>query len=206
MKIIALIFVIIVFVIIAAVICLPEKLSLGTFGILALTLIVLVLYAYDTNSIARVTNERWMREGGLGTTYSMEVVGEKGSPGRTYFRIHNHSTLIVRAKVNCNFKVYGKSIKSYSQFDGIDIWLVFPLQISQEWFEIESLLKENGRDFTTLMQERTEGNRGNQLTMNLELKFWDEFGKKLNLPARHYHFDFQEWKWIPKLTEVNSKT
>jgi len=61
-------------------------LTLGTFVILALTLIVLVWYAYDTNSIARVTRERWLREGVLSTTYGMQLIGEKGQAGRTLFR------------------------------------------------------------------------------------------------------------------------
>ena len=57
-------------------------LNIGNFIILAFTLIVLIWYAYDTNLIARVTRERWMRDGVLSTTYSMELIGEKGQPGR----------------------------------------------------------------------------------------------------------------------------
>ena len=73
-------------------------LGLGNFIVLALTLVVLVWYAYDTNSIARITRDRWVREGVLTTTYSMELVGDKGQAGRTLVRIHNPSTLVVRAK------------------------------------------------------------------------------------------------------------
>ena len=96
-------------------------------GSIFLTLIVLVWYAYDTNSIARVTRERWMREGVLGTTYSMELVGQKGEPGRTLFRIHNPSTLVVRARVACNFRIYGEPVGADPLYDGKETWL--PLDI-----------------------------------------------------------------------------
>lgn len=92
-----------------------EPLALGTFIILTLTLIVLVWYAYDTNSMARVTRERWMRDGVLSTTYSMDLIGARGDAGRTLFRIHNPSTLIVRARVTCNFRVYGTPTKSVAR-------------------------------------------------------------------------------------------
>jgi hypothetical protein len=156
----------------------PTKnaLSLGNFIILALTLIVLVWYAYDTNSIARVTRERWMREGVLSTTYSMELIGEKGQAGRTLFRIHNPSTLIVRAKVACNFRLYGDPITADPLYDGKDIWLAFPQQTSQGWFEIESLLQKKGKDVAAMIAEYTPDNRKNQFTMDLELEFWDELG------------------------------
>lgn len=212
MKIVAIGFFIIVFVITLSVICTewiskndPNILGISNFVILALTLIVLVWYAYDTNSIARVTRERWLREGVLGTSYSMEVIGERGTQGRTLFRIHNPSTLIVRAKVNCNFKLHGKPINSFSLFDGTDIWLLFPLQMTQGWFEIESLLKQNGKDVASLTRERTLDNCESQLTMNLELRFWDELGNHRDLPARHHHFDFEQWVWIPRLAEAKEK-
>jgi len=68
-------------------------LSIGSFVILGLTLIVLVCYAYDTNSMARVTRERWMRDGVLSTTYSMELVGQKGQAAVrcSGFTIHQRS-------------------------------------------------------------------------------------------------------------------
>ncbi len=119
-----------------------DALALGNFLILALTLIVLVWYAYDTNSIARVARERWMREGVLSATYSMELIGNRGEAGRTLFRIHNPSTLLVRATVACNFRIYGDLIKAGPAYDGEDVWLVFPQQMSQGWFEIESLLQK----------------------------------------------------------------
>jgi hypothetical protein len=125
----------------------PETtaLGLGNFIVLALTLIVLTWYAYDTNSIARITRDRWMREGVLATTYSIELVGEKGQAGRTLVRIHSPSTLVVRAKVNFNFRVYGERVESKSLYDGKEIWLVFPQPLSQGWLEIEDIVQRKGK-------------------------------------------------------------
>jgi hypothetical protein len=178
-----------------------DALTLGNFVILALTLIVLAWYAYDTNSIARITRERWMREGVLSTTYSMELVGDKGQAGRTLFRIHNPSTLVVRAKVACNFRVYGEPTKAGAAYDGDDMWLVFPQQMIQGWFEIESLLQSKGKSVAAMIAESTPGNRKNQLTMLLELEFRDELGARRKLPARPHYFDFDRWSWIPQITE-----
>jgi len=179
-----------------------HALALGNFAILALTLIVLVWYAYDTNSIARVTRERWMREGVLSTTYSMELLGVKGEAGQTLFRIHNPSTLVVRATVACNFRVYGEPTTGGPAYDGENTWLVFPLQTSQGWFEIESLVQKKGRDVAAMIAESTPINRKDQLTMALELEFWDELGARRKLPPRPHYFDFNRWAWIPQLTEV----
>jgi hypothetical protein len=179
-----------------------DALALGNFLILALTLIVLVWYAYDTNSIARVARERWMREGVLSATYSMELIGNRGEAGRTLFRIHNPSTLIVRATVACNFRIYGDLIKAGPAYDGEDVWLVFPQQMSQGWFEIESLLQKKGKGVAAMIAECTQANRKDQLTMFLELEFWDELGTRRKLPARSHYFDFDRWAWIPYITEA----
>lgn len=176
-------------------------LALGSFLILVLTLIVLVLYAYDTNSMARVTRERWAREGVLGTIYSMELVGKKGDAGKTLFRLHNSSTLVVRAAVACNFKVYGDAVDYGPAYDGKEVWLVFPQQVIQGWFEIEALLQKKGKNVATMMVESTPGNRKDQFTMLLEVEFWDEMGSRRKLPARRHYFDFDRWVWIPHITE-----
>jgi len=53
-------------------------LPIGTFVLSALTLMVLAWYTYDTSLMARITYERWLREGILSTTYSLDM-GEKSS-------------------------------------------------------------------------------------------------------------------------------
>jgi hypothetical protein len=179
-----------------------DTLALGNLVVLSLTLIVLVWYAYDTNSIANITRQRWIRDGVLSAMYSMELIGKKGDAGRTLFRIHNPSTLIVRARVACNFRVYGEPVKCGPAYDGEDVWLVFPQQISQGWFEIESLLQMKGKSVALMITEATAANQANQLTMLLELEFWDELGSTRRLPARPHYFDFDRWAWIPHITET----
>jgi hypothetical protein len=180
----------------------PKDVSpLGNFVILTLTLIVLVWYAYDTNSIAKITQQRWMREGVLSAIYSMDLVGQKGDAGRRLFRIHNTSTLLVRATVKCNFRVYGEPVKYAPPYDGEEVWLVFPQQRSQGWFEIEILLQRKGKTVAAMIAESTLANRENQLTMLLELEFQDELGSTRKLPSRPHYFDFDRWGWIPHITE-----
>jgi hypothetical protein len=180
----------------------PNFLNIGGFVVLALTLVVLIWYAYDTNSIARVTRERWLREGVLGTTYEMTLASKKkDQEGRTLFRIRNPSTLIVRAKVACNFRVYGDPVTYGPAYDGRDVWLLFPQQVSQGWFAIEAVVQQKGKNVAAMIAESTPENRTTQLSMLLELEFWDELGARRKLPSRPHYFDFQRWAWIPQLTE-----
>jgi hypothetical protein len=176
-------------------------LGIGSFIVLSLTLIVLIWYAYDTNTIAKITQEKWLREGVLSTTYSFQLASNKGDAGRTLVQLHNPSTLIVRAKVNCNFKVYGEQVTYAPAYSGQDNWVLFPQQVSQGWFEIEPLLQKKGKTVAMMLNEFTPENAKEQLTMLLELEFWDELGAKRVLPPRPHYFDFDRWVWIPQLTE-----
>ncbi len=56
-----------------------------------------------------------------------------------------------------------------------------------------------------MMPERTEGNRKEQLTMDLELEFQDELGESRILPSRRHFFDLDKWRWIPVLTQKNGR-
>ena len=180
----------------------PRLLELGSLLVLTMTLVVLVVYAYDTNSIAQVTRDRWTREGILATTYSLGLPGASvGDSGHTTFQLHNASPLVVRAKVNFNFKVYGNPVTAGALYDGKDNWVLFPHQQSQGWFEVESLLKQQGKNVAAMQAEVSEENRKRQLTMVLELTFWDEFGVTRVLPPRPHYFDFKRWAWIPRLGE-----
>lgn len=178
-----------------------DILAIGTFLVLIFTLVVLVWYAYDTNSIARITQQRWLREGVLSTTYSLQLVGDKGQFGRTLVQLHNPSTLIVRARINFNFRVYGESVIAGGLYGGNEVWLLFPQQMSQGWFEIETLLQKKGKTVAAMIAECTPENRKEQLTMMLELEFWDELDARRKLPARAHYFDFERWAWIPQLAE-----
>ena len=54
-----------------------------------------------------------------------------------------------------------------------------------------------------MVAECNPENRKEQLTMMLELEFWDELGARRKLPPRHHYFDFDRWLWIPQLAEVS---
>lgn len=177
--------------------------QLGTFIILTLTLVVLILYAYDTNVISRITKDRWDREGVLATTYNLALAESTsvGDAGRTVFQLNNPSPLVVRARVNFNFKVYDDEVSAGPLYDGREKWLVFPQQLSQGWFEVERLLNETGTSVSKMRSETSDENRKNQLSMALELEFSDELGTTRTLPRRRHYFDFQRWAWIPNLGE-----
>jgi hypothetical protein len=179
--------------------CKRDFLDIAGFIVLALTLIVLVIYAYDTHLIARVTSERWKRENILSVTYEMQVSDKKGEPGRTLFRIHNPSKLVVRAKVRCNFKLYGEPVADNPAYDGRETWYAFPQQTSQGWFEIQSLLQKKGKAVAQMIAELTPANRTEQLTMNLKIEVRDELDESRILPPRQHYFDFDRWVWIPDL-------
>jgi hypothetical protein len=178
-----------------------DVLSIGNLVVLSLTLIVLVWYAYDTNSIARVTLDRWKREGVLSTSYGFDLVGAKGTSGRTLVKLHNSSGLLVWARLSCNFRVYGEPVTFGELYDGERRWLLFPQQFSQGWFELETLVQMKGKTVATMISESTVANRKRQLTMAMELEFWDELGAHRRLPPRPHYFDFDRWAWIPELGE-----
>jgi hypothetical protein len=79
--------------------------------------------------------------------------------------------------------------------------MLFPQQVSQGWFEIERLLQNKGKTVKSMISEHSQVNSEQQLTMFLELEFFDELG---GLPGRLHYFDFDRWAWIPHLTEGHS--
>ena len=175
-------------------------LQIGTFIVLTLTLIVLIFYAFDTNALARISQKRWEKESILFASYSMEGIGDKGKKGRILFRISNPSTLMLRAKVWCNFQVYGNPVDYSDDFNGKNIWYIFPGQTSQGWYEIETLLTKKGKTVDQMMNEYTDENRTHQLTLDLKIEFRDEMDNKRELPTRRHYFAFNDWFWIPELT------
>ena len=52
-----------------------------------------------------------------------------------------------------------------------------------------------------MITEHSTENTNKQLTMVLMLEFWDELETRRVLPPRPHYFDFDQWKWIPQLTE-----
>jgi heme/copper-type cytochrome/quinol oxidase subunit 2 len=176
-------------------------LEIGNFITLTLTLIILAIYAFDTNKLARLTQKRWERESILLATYSMAVVDHKGDKGRTGFLILNPSNLMLQAKVWCNFQVYGEPVDSDDAFNGKKVWTILPSQPYNGWFEIESFLKQKGKTVEEMIKKYSDENREKQLTMDLKIEFRNELGDSRILPSMKYYFVFKEWKWIPNFTD-----
>jgi len=177
-----------------------DILQIGTFGVLTLTLIAIIFYAFDTNRLARLTQKRWERENLLLATYAMAITDHKGDKGRTGFAILNPSNLVLEAKVWCDFKVYGVPVNLAGAYSGKEVWTISPGQPANGWFEIESLLKQRGKTVKEMIKEYSDENRDNQLTLDLKIEFRNELGDKRILPTMKYYFVFSEWKWIPMLT------
>jgi hypothetical protein len=65
------------------------------------------------------------------------------------------------------------------------------------------LLQKKGKTVKSMIDERTERNKEEQLTMDLALEFRDELEQARSLPSRRYYFDFERWNWIPNLTKID---
>jgi hypothetical protein len=177
-------------------------LSIATFVVLTLTLVALIIYAYDTNLIASMARARWEREHILESYYSMTIVPRKDNErGRTIFLVGNPSTLMLRAKVWCHLQLYGQPIEITDDYNGQNTWYAFPQQISQGWFEIADILAKKGKTIEEIINETTEANYGKQLTMDLEIEFRNELEIRRRLPLRRHYFDFTDWQWIPHLSK-----
>jgi hypothetical protein len=177
-------------------------LSIATFVVLTLTLIALIIYAYDTNLIASMARARWERENILQSYYSMAIVPKDDNDrGRTLFLIGNPSTMMLRAKVWCHLQLYGESVEIGDDYSGQNTWHIFPQQISQGWFEIADILAKKGKTIEAMINETTEANYGKQLTMDLEIEFRNELEIRRRLPVRRHYFDFKDWQWIPHLSK-----
>jgi hypothetical protein len=185
----------------------PRFIELGSLLVLTVTLIVLVWYAYDTNVVARITAKRWAREGILTVGYDISLRGSSvGDVAKTFFSLSNNSPLIVRAKANLNLKVYGNPVSAGKLYDGGERWLMYPHQTSQGWFEVATLLKRQGKTIPVMQAEASDESQRRQLTMTLELTFWDELGDSRTFPPRFHYFDFRRWAWIPSLGEQGEAT
>ncbi|MGZ3597003.1 MAG: hypothetical protein ACXWMH_07465 [Syntrophales bacterium] len=177
-------------------------LNIATFIVLTLTLIALIIYAYDTNLIASTARARWEREHILESYYSMNIVPRKDNDrGRTLFLVGNPSTLMLRAKVWCRLQLYGQSVEISDDYNGRNTWYIFPQQISQGWFEIADILAKKGKTMEALINETTETDCSKQLTMDLEIEFRNELDIRRRLPLRRQYFDVQDWQWIPEVTK-----
>ncbi len=163
--------------------------------VITLTLITLIIYTSATHSIALIDKSRWELENKCKAFYYMKTVKE--NKDSILFGIKNESILVMCAKVNCNFNIYGEEVEYSDDYNGRNTWYIFPHQISQGHFEISKLLSKKSKTVPNMIEERDDTNREKQLTMELEIKFRDEYKRERKLPSRIHFFDFKRMCWIP---------
>ncbi len=169
--------------------------------ILGATLIIMLSYARNTQRMAKIAEKRWERESMIRATYNMTMAADKNT---VLLALTNPSTLLVSSLVNCNFKIYEEPVDYNDAYTGKELWEIFPGQISQGHFEISTLLSKKGKTIEQMKMERTQANRKEQLTMELEIKFRDETGEEKELPTRRHFFDFEREDWVPEITKKNT--
>ena len=177
-----------------------QSLHAGALVILAITLVVLIVYAWDTRRIANATEQKWEEERKPKIMYEMVLAQQNVRDEKVMFRLINPSNYFVKARVNLNFEVYGDPVGYHPVYDGKEIWLVYPGQMCQGWYSIGTLLGMKGKTSEQMLQERTESNKTQQLTCDLQIDFTSETGYSREYPSRHHYFDFDRWAWIPDLT------
>ena len=176
-------------------------LQAGQMIILAITLVVIIIYAWDTRRIANATELKWEEELKPKLMYEMTVDQSEQQSKLVYFRLINPTDYIIDATVNCNFKIYGEPISYPGAYDGSETWTVFPHQISQGYFSIDALLSQKGKSREQMIQEQNTSNASEQLTMHLAISFESETGRTRSYPARKHYFAFDKWTWVPELTK-----
>jgi hypothetical protein len=166
--------------------------------ILASTLLVLIIYAWNTRRIADATEQKWEEE--LRPKLSYEMIMGQNDKNKVVFRLLNPTDYLIEAKINCNFKIYGQPVTFTGAYDGSELWVVFPHQISQGHFEINTILSKKGKTLQQMIQERTNVNEHEQMTMDLEISFESETGRKRKYPPRRHYFSFDKSLWVPEIT------
>ena len=175
-------------------------LDIGQILIFAITLVFVVIYAWDTHRIANATEEKWEQELQPKIQYEMKVNPNEEQSRRTLFGLINTTDYLIEARVNCNFRIYGESVTLPGAYNGTEDWVLFPHQISAGHFSIDAVLDRRDKTREEMIRERTESNTKEQLTMDLEISFRSETGRERNYPPRRHHFDFERWVWIPEIT------
>lgn len=173
----------------------------GTLLILALTLVVIIIYGWDTHRIANATEKKWTEELKPKLMYQISTVSVEEQGERFLIQLTNPTNDIIGARINCNFKIYGEAVKLNGAYDGTEKWIIFPYQTSQGGFSINQLLALKRNNQFQMINERSNENAEQQLTMDLQIDLESETGRKRSYPKRHHYFDFERLQWIPTLTK-----
>lgn len=175
-------------------------LDIGQLIILAITLVFIIAYVWDTHRIANATEEKWEQELKPKLQYGIILDPNDPQRNRVLFRLINTTDYMIEAKVNCNFKIYGEPVAFPGAYGGTETWDIFPHQMSQGHFSINAVLDKKGKNRDQMIEERSGTNANQQLTMDLEITFKNEVGRSGAYPSRRHNFDFERLVWIPELT------
>ena len=182
-----------------------KPLDIGTFIVLSTTLVALVFYAADTNRQTRIAQSKWERDSLLSATYGMGAQTDRGHPEITSFALNNPTTMLVRAKIWADCKVYDVKVNPPDAYNGTETWVLFPQQLSQGWFSIADLLAQQGKTMDQMRSECVPQNATTQLTLDLTIEFRDERRSVRKLPTRTHYYSFKDSTWIPVLTRKDDK-
>ncbi len=191
--------IVILSIILDAYFCVNKFTAIGQYIILTLTLIALIIYAWDNHRIANATEQKWEEELKPKLLYDMGM--NPSDPSDVRFRLINPTDFLIEAKINCNLKIYGELISFPSAYDGSETWGIFPHQISEGHFSLDTVLAKKGKTRSEMTQNANDKNQTEQLTMDLEISFENENGRKRKYPARRHYFLFKQGKWVPELTK-----
>ena len=175
-----------------------QSLEVGALLTLAITLVVLIVYAWDTRRIANATEQKWEEERKPKVQYEMIMAPKERE--NVIFRLSNLSDYFVQARVNLNCKVYGDPVAYHPAYDGTEVWSLYPRQAFQGWYSIQTLLDQKGKTIDQMQKEGQGSNTTQQLTCDLEIDFTSETGYSRKYPPRRHYFDFERLRWIPELT------
>ncbi len=177
-----------------------EYVSIGTLIILALTLIILLQYAYDTNRLANITQDFNLTPKVMHKLTSTLLSPNEYDIG---FDLLNQSSFYVNAFVNVELKCYNDCITIPNDvYYGKRPWILPPNAFVHGHFRLnDNLLKSSNRTITELKQK---GEDINALSMKVSIICTTAHSIDLNIPEIKYHFVFRrilpdgsEWNgWI----------
>lgn len=162
--------------------------------VLALTLIVLIFYAFFTFKLWEVQDRQ--------TVPTVSCWLEYRAPARdTRFKIVNTSKGNVVAYVNLNAKVYGQVVDFSDYYNGKTPWYLTPGELVDGHFLIDTLLSKVGQTFQQMKANRNPSNQDIQLTLAINVNFSLLKGNKpieplYENPTKKYHFNFDAEVWV----------
>ena len=162
--------------------------------ILALTLLVLIFYAFFTFKLWEVQD----RQSFPSVSCWLEYLPRARD---TRFKIVNTSRNNVVAHVNLNAKVYNQTADFSDHYNGKRSWHLTPGELVDGHFSIDDPLSKVGQTFQQMKMARQSSNHNIQLTLEIEVKYSVLKGNKpveplYENPIKKYYFNFDVEDWV----------